>query len=161
MTWSHFLSGVSIVTSLNDTSAPRTVHDVVTFSLWGFYCDISEWHVRSTNGAWRGHIFSLGFLLWHLWMTRPLHERCMTWSHFLSGVSIVTSLNDTSAPRTVHDVVTFSLWGFYCDISEWHVRSTNGAWRGHIFSLGFLLWHLWMTRPLHERWTPPLMFAPN
>ena len=33
---------------------------------------------------------------------------------------------------------------------------------GHILYLRFLLWHLWMTRPLCARaWTPMLMFAPN
>ena len=34
-----------------------------------------------TSFTSRGHIFYLGFLLWHLWMTRPLRARVNTYSH--------------------------------------------------------------------------------
>ena len=33
------------------SGAWRHSHPAVTFSIWGFYCDISEWHVRSAH-AW-------------------------------------------------------------------------------------------------------------
>ena len=37
-------------------SAWRHSHAVVTFSIWGFYCDISEWHVRSAHVNTCAHV---------------------------------------------------------------------------------------------------------
>ena len=47
-----------------------------------------------------------------------------------------SSVHASSAWRHAHPAVTFSIRGFYCDISEWHVRSARA-------------------------WTPAPMFAPN
>ena len=41
---------------------------------------------------------------------------------FFSKIS-KSSMHASGAWRHSHPAVTFSIWGFYCDISEWHVRS--------------------------------------
>ena len=57
----------------------------------------------------------------------------INWLFFKSPKS---SAHASGAWRHSHPAVTFSIWGFYCDISEWHVRSARA-------------------------WTPALKFAPN
>ena len=66
--------------------------------------------------------------------TFPFGRRNSTpWLFFKSPKS---SAHASGAWRHSHPAVTFSIWGFYCEVSGWHVCSARA-------------------------WTPTLVFAPN
>ena len=130
LNWLLFKSPKS---SAHASGAWRHSHPVVTFSIWGFYCDISECHVRSA----REHLRSC------LHLTNPCAKRKVLSLTKPKGKIYKTKfLGHYITCGFVHDFVIHSdhwgshnssnifstIWLLYCDQLYFHLSHNKCFW---------------------------------
>ena len=132
----HILDNIGILKQKNTYDFLLQVRNLITFELKGFF-DMRERHNLSmlTFPSAPNHMLHPPQGLSKLRKSTVFFGRWNS-THWLFFKSPKSSTHASGAWYNSPPAVTFSIWGFYCDISEWHVRSTRS-------------------------WTPALMFAPN
>ena len=127
----NFLSGIFILTSLNDTFSPRAYQHLCSSLHLTSPCTKPKGSMLTVPSAPKSRVTPAD-------SPRRANESQPSSSE--AKLNSLTFLKNLS-PRfrcvtSLTSLVTYSIWDFYCDISEWHVRSARA-------------------------WTPALMFAPN